>query len=93
MNNLERAVLSLIEKVYKCKYVGGLTVTQLASGGYKLALNLGNPDIEQIVIAADMNAEDFLKYVKQELISRQLIKVQYFTGYKYEPGDERPNTC
>ncbi len=95
MNNLELAILDLIEKYYKCKYVGGLSVTKLGTGpeGYKLVLDLGNPDIRPIMIAADLNAEDFLKFIEKELISRQLIKAQFFTGYKYEPEDEQKRAC
>lgn len=93
MNEIELAILDLIEKRYKKKYIGGLSVTRLKNG-YKLALSLGNSDIHPIVIAAEINdAKDFLKFVEQELISRQLIKVQYFTGFKYEPEDVERNSC
>jgi hypothetical protein len=47
-------------------------VTKLGKGwaGYKLVLDLGNPDKRLIQISADLEAEDFLKFVEQELISR-----------------------
>jgi len=70
MNNIEEAILNIIEKRYKRKYVGGIKVTKLLPTGYKLVLDLGNPDIRPIMIAANLEAEDFLKYVEQELISR-----------------------
>ena len=95
MNDIEKAILCIIEKRYKRKYVGGIKVTKLGTGreGYKLVLDLGNPDKPLIQIAADLNAEDFLKYVEQELISRQLYRVQFFTGTKCELEDEVRRTC
>ena len=74
MNDMEKAILDIIEKRYEHKYVGGIQVVKLGDTGYKLILNLGNPDIKTIQISADLNAEDFLKFIEQELISRQLIK-------------------
>ena len=93
MNHLEKQILDIIEKRYKRKYVGGITVTKLVSG-YKLVLNLGNPDKKVIQISADCESEeDFLKFIEQELISRQLQKVQSFRGVKIYPEDEERRTC
>ena len=93
MNKIEEAILNIIEKRYKRKYTGDIKVTKLGKGwaGYKLVVDLGNPDKRVIQISADLEAEDFLKYVEQELISRQLHKVQSFTGYELE--DEVRRTC
>lgn len=90
MNKMEEAILNIIEKKYKRKYTGGIKVTKLGTGwaGYKLVLDLGNPDRRPIQISADLEAEDFLKFVEQELISRQLYKVQFFRGIKKELEDE-----
>jgi len=75
MNHLEKQILDIIEKRYKRKYVGGIKVTKLVSG-YKLILDLGNPDKKILQIAGDFdNEEDFIKYIEQELISRQLERV------------------
>ena len=95
MNKMEQAVLDIIEKRYKRKYVGGIKITKLGKGwtGYKLVLDLGNPDKRIIQISADLEAEDFLKFVEQELISRQLYKVQFFRGIKTEIEDETRGTC
>ena len=95
MNNMEEAILKIIEKRYKCKYIGGIKVTKLGKGwaGYKVVLDLGNPDKPLIQISADLEAEDFLKYVEQELISRQLHKVKFFKGVKIYPEDEERRTC
>ena len=83
MNHLEEKILCIIENRYKRKYVGGIKVTKLQSGGYKLVLDLGNPDKRVIQISADLpSEEDFLKFIEQELISRQLERVQFFRGVK-----------
>ena len=94
MNKLEQAILDIIEKRYKHKYVGGIKVTKLGTEpeGYKLVLDLGNPDKRVIQISADLNAEDFLKFVEKELISRQLYKVQFFRGIVNYPEDEKRRT-
>ena len=95
MNNMEKAILDIIERRYKKKYVGGIKVTKIGTGwaGYKLVLDLGIPGKRDITITADLEAEDFLKFVEQELISRQLIKVQWFKGIKIYPEDEERGTC
>lgn len=95
MNSMEKAILDIIEKRYKRKYTGGIKVTKLGTGwaGYKVVLDLGNPDKRVIQISADLEAEDFLKYVEQELISRQLYKVKFFRGVVTYPEDEERRTC
>ena len=93
MNHLEKHILDIIEKRYKRKYVGGIYVTKLLSG-YKLVLDLGNPDKRVIQISADIDSEeDFLKYVEQELISRQLQRVKFFRGIVNYPEDDERKTC
>lgn len=88
MNHLERKILESIEKYYKRKYTGGIMVTKLLSG-YKLVLDLGNPDKRVIQISYDCNSEeDFLKFIEKEIISRQLCKVQFFTGVVNYPEDD-----
>ena len=94
MNDMEKAILDIIEKRYKCKYTGSIKVTKIGRGwaGYKVTFNFDNSDIPDLEIMADLEAKDFLKYVEQELISRQLHKVQRFKGIKYYPDDTR-RTC
>ena len=93
MNHLEKAILDIIEERYKHKYVGGIYVTKLLSGGYKLVLDLGNPDKRVIQISADCESEeDFLKFIEQELISRQLQRVKFFRGVVNYPEDEQRRT-
>ena len=92
MNHLEEQILCLIRNRYKCNYTGGIKVTRLLSG-YKLVLDLGIPDKRTIQIAADVSSEDeFLKFVEQELISRQLEKVKFFRGVVNYPEDDQRTT-
>lgn len=89
MNHLEKAILCLIEKHYKKKYVGEIKVVRLFSGGYKLDLKL-HEDKGGISISSDVASdEEFLKFIEKELIARQLIKVHYFTGIKTMLEDEQ----
>lgn len=94
MNAMEQKVLDLIKKYYKKEYIGGLKVTELGIGGYRLILDLGIPDKRPISIAAELNAEDFIKFIEKELIARQLQKVQFFRGIKTDlEDDELGGTC
>lgn len=82
MNHLEKEILDIIRKKYKKEYNGGLEVTKLSSGGYKLVLHLGTSDKRPIEISADLNERDFIKFIEQELVNRQLHRVQWFRGVK-----------
>lgn len=93
MNHLEKSILDMIEKHYQRKYIGGIKVTKLLSG-YKLVLDLGNPDKRAIQIAADYESEeDFLKFIEKELIQRQLCSVRFFKGVVNYPEDDERRTC
>lgn len=95
MNDMEEAILNMIECKYKCKYTGHVKVTKLGLGGtgYKVVFDFDNLDKPIIQLSADLNAEDFLKFVEQELVSRQLHKVKFFRGVKIYPEDEERRTC
>ena len=91
MNHLEKAVLDIIEKRYKRKYVGKIKVVGLTQGGYKLSLYLENTTYPRIVISADIpDEEKWLKFIEKELISRQLQRVEFFKGIR---TDEERGTC
>ena len=91
MNELEKAILDMVEKRYEHKYIGGIKVVKLGDEGYKLILNLGNPDVRMIQISAQLNAEDFLKFIEKELISRQLIKSKWYKINRVD--NEKRRTC
>ena len=95
MNDMEKAILDILECKYKCTFTGHIKVTKLGKGGtgYKVEFDFDNLDKPVLQISADLNAEDFLKFVEQELVSRQLQKVKYFRGVKIYPEDEERRTC
>ena len=95
MNDMEKAILDILECKYKCTFTGHIKVTKLGKGwaGYKVVLDFDNLDKPIIQISADLEAEDFLKFVEQELVSRQLHRVKFFRGVKIYPEDEERRTC
>mgnify|MGYP006872977366 CR=1 FL=1 len=91
MNDLEKAVLDIIEEVYKKKYIGNIKVTKIADQeSYILKLYMGNNEFPPIQLAADGTVEDFLNFVRKELVSRQLIRNKFFKVVKY---DDLGGTC
>lgn len=90
IQELEQAILELIQNMYECKYVGLLKVTKLPVG-YKLQLGWRHDDYPLSIMSDSPTEEDFINYIKEELRSRKLNKVKYFTGYKIYPG--QLNTC
>ena len=83
---LEAAVLCIIEEVYKSKYLGQLKIDDLLDcngkvTGYKLVLGLNNYE-RPLTIFLQGNQEDFLKNVRKELKNRRLHHTAYFTGYQ-----------
>jgi len=95
MNDLEKAILEILECKYKCTFTGHIKVTKLGKGGtgYKVVFDFDNLDKPVLQISADLNAEDFLKFVEQELVSRQLHRIKFFRGVKIYPEDEERRTC
>ena len=95
MNDMEKAILEILECKYKCTFTGHIKVTKLGKGGtgYKVVFDFDNLDKPVLQISADLNAEDFLKFVEQELISRQLHRIKFFRGVKIYPEDEERRTC
>lgn len=95
MNDIEKAILDMFENKYHKRYVGGLKVTKLTKNpeGYKLILYLGNKDVKLIEISADLNVEDFLKFIESEIIERQLHRTQWFRGIQIYNEDETGRTC
>ena len=95
MNDMEKAILDILECKYKCTFTGHIKVTKLGKGGtgYKVVFDFDNLDKTVLQISADLNAEDFLKFVEQELVSRQLHRIKFFRGVKIYPEDEERRTC
>lgn len=83
---LEAAILCIIEKAYCAKYTGKLKIEELFDcnnnvSGYKLVLALNNVE-RPITMFMSGTQQDFLKYVEKELRSRHLHYTSYYTGYQ-----------
>lgn len=85
IQELEQAILEIIQTIYECKYVGMLQVERIADG---LKVSLGwKYDDYPISIMAQLPDDKFLDYFKEELRNRHLDHVQYFSGFKIYPGE------
>lgn len=83
---IEQAILEAVTDIYHKKYVGKIEVVQ-ENGGYTLRMGFNKPWCP-ISISAELNAEQFIDFIKKELKSRHFELVKYFSGYKYEPNDQ-----
>ncbi len=91
MNELEQTILDMIEQIYKKKYIGKLKVTKIVDqDSYILKLYMGNNEFPPIELATDGTVEDFLNFVRKELVSRQLIRNKFF---KVVRADDLGGTC
>lgn len=92
MNHLEEAILEIIKNKYHKIYNAGIKVTKTPDG-FKLRLDLGVKE-KPLVIFLDTDSEEkFLKFIKKELVERQLQRATYFIGVKKEIEDELRGTC
>lgn len=95
---LEAAILCIIEKAYCAKYVGKIKVEDLINCnndvvGYKLTLGLNNVE-RPLTIQMEGTQNQFLKYIEKELRSRHLHYTSFYTGYQVIPEEcERDTSC
>lgn len=78
---IEQATLDIIKKVYCKEYISKLKVDELVDGGYSLMLAMNNRD-KPIYINYGGTAEEFLKFIKEELRYRHFNTDTYSKGYK-----------
>ena len=86
MDILEQAILDIICKRYRSKYVGPLKITELPGGGWDVAICLMNEE-KPLHIAAQLEWDDFLKYFDEEIRKRHLHHTHYYTGYQSYMGE------
>ena len=78
---LEQAILDLIQRVYCKKYVGHIKCVPICNNkGWTVILGLHN-DYKPITISAELPDKKFLKFFEQELRDRDWNTVHWFTGY------------
>lgn len=83
---LEAAILCIIEKVYCARYTGKIKVEELFDCnnnivGYKLVLGMNNVE-RPITMFMHGTQKDFLKYIEKEFRSRHLHYTSYYSGYQ-----------
>ena len=83
---LEAAIRDIVGDIYCKEYISKLIITELPEGGYSAKFALNNID-KPLVISAQLNATDFLKFMKEELRTKSLWRVEYSLGYKTYPED------
>lgn len=83
---LETAIRDIIRDVYCKEYTSKLIITKLPEGGYSAKFALNNID-KPLVISAQLDASNFLKYIREELRAKSLWRVEYSLGYKTYPED------
>ena len=81
---LKQVILECIRDLYKTEYVGGLKIEDLDPEGYKISLNLDRGE-NPLVIIADLSDEDFISFIREELRSRKLQRVQHVSVTKLPP--------
>ena len=58
-------------------FIGKLTIEDLEPEGYKVQINLDNSE-NPITLMADLPDDEFLCFVKEELRSRKLHRLEHF---------------
>lgn len=86
IEEIKYTILQIIEEVYNKKYIGKLEVVRLSPIGLSVKFGMNNVD-KPIVISAQLNDTDFLKFIKQELRDRGLNTVKFFIGVKTYPDN------
>ncbi len=74
--DLEQLTLEYIQNLYKRKYIGKIKVVKLNPIGYSVKLGLISID-QPISIYAELEDEQFLKFLKQELKDRRLSSTYF----------------
>lgn len=93
-NTIEQAILDLFTKLYCAEYASKLRIQELKDRdeviGYSLELSLNNTD-KPLYISAEGTIDQFLVIVENELRTRRLDRVDFYSGYQVDL-DEINNT-
>lgn len=86
--DIEQAIRDLIKELYCAEYQGVLKVRETTYEfpgeepehiGYRVDIGL-NKDEKPLSIACQGSAEEFIQFIKKELMERSLIRTKYFTA-------------
>lgn len=86
---MEEKIRSIMEEEYKAKYIGKLKVEKTPNFT-TLKIGLRNMEYPQ-TYGADLDDEEFLKYIRKVIREAGFNRAKYFTGYRWNPlYEERP---
>ena len=74
---MKQAILDYMIQCLGVVFIGKLTIEDLEPEGYKVQINLDNSD-NPITLMADLPDDEFLCFVKEELRSRKLHRLEHF---------------
>ena len=77
MNILRQQILDYIVNLYKANYTGPMKVTN-ENGLYTLMLGIPNIDTPTFISLQTDSSEEFLKYVFDELRTRNYMRVYFY---------------
>lgn len=89
---LEQVILDYIRDFYKKEYVGKINITKLEPIGYYIKIGMGTP-YQPVVIYAELDDDQFLKFIKQELKHRLVNNVHYGEVKLIEPYNPKTTLC
>lgn len=75
---LEQAIREIFLDIYKAEYTGKLWIEKLEPYGYQIKLGLQTPE-SPLVIYGQLEDKDFLKFFREELKTKSLIRTYYGT--------------
>lgn len=90
---MKEKILQIIRDLYCCEYTGLLKIEEIPNG-YCLVLGLNNTE-KPLRISANLDEENFLKFIRKELRERHLDFTKYYYGYQImaDPGCPIDQSC
>lgn len=82
---LEQVIREYLLDIYNSEYIGKLKVEKLPLG-YQISLGMNTPECP-IVIYAELEDKEFLKFLREELRMRKLNTVFYGKLFKTMPPE------
>ena len=86
IDEIRCSILEMIEEIYKSKYTGKLFIKRMEPVGLTVVFGMNNND-KPLVISAELNDVDFMRFLRKELRERGLNTVKYFLGVKSYPDN------
>lgn len=74
---MKQVILDYMIQCLGVVFIGKLTIEDLEPEGYKVQINLDNSE-NPITLMADLPDDEFLCFVKEELRSRKLHRLEHF---------------